>query len=298
MSRWILVAVLAVLAARGHAQPLPPRAAFEVASVKLNTACESRGGRGGPSPGRLDLPCVSLRALIRMAYGGFTGETLNSRLLEAVGGPAWVDSDRYSVSAKAAGKAPAAQMAGLMLQTLLEERFGVKVHRESRDSAVYALTAVNNKTPKLRTSEEGSCIAMDLSNPPRPAFRRGEPAPKYCGGGIVRGTGVNLIADWYGITMAEFAGRMLATYASLPVIDKTGLTGRFDIHLEFARDNAVSGPMLLDGAVSPGPQASSAESAGPSIFTALREQLGLRLSRTRAPIEVIVIDHADRPSEN
>jgi uncharacterized protein (TIGR03435 family) len=91
--------------------------------------------------------------------------------------------------------------------------------------------------------------------------------------------------------MDEFTGRMLANQVDRPVIDKTGLTGRFDIHLEFARD--MTG-MMLNGNSQPPPMA---DSGAPSIFTAI-QQLGLKLSADKAPIDVIVVDSAQKPSEN
>jgi uncharacterized protein (TIGR03435 family) len=98
--------------------------------------------------------------------------------------------------------------------------------------------------------------------------------------------------------MAEYAGRMLSTYVDRPVIDKTGLAGRFDAHLEFAPDIPAPGTVLLNGAQVPDLPAPPIDPAGPSIFTALEEQLGLKLTRAKDPLEVIVIDHAERPSAN
>ena len=113
MARWTVFAVLPIVAGllnapHGQAQSAPASSAFEVASVKLNKNCDSGGGVPSPSitPGRLNFPCFPLRALIRIAYGDvFVGATLNSRRMEALGGPGWLDTDRYSLSAKAEGKA-------------------------------------------------------------------------------------------------------------------------------------------------------------------------------------------------
>ena len=105
--------------------------------------------------------------------------------------------------------------------------------------------------------------------------------------------------DWYGVTMAEFAGRWLPLYVmDRPIIDNTGLTGQFDIHLEFVRGSAPQGPMLLNGQPSPDLQAPPADSTGSSIFKALETQLGLKLSPTKAPLDVIIVDQAEKPSEN
>ncbi len=113
----------------------------------------------------------------------------------------------------------------------------------------------------------------------------------------MRTNGAIRITDWYGVTMEEFAYRMISRYVDRPVIDKTGLTGPFDLHLEFVPDRALSaGPIRLNGVVSP--DLSPADAAGPSIFTALQEQLGLRLSPDKSPLDVIVVDHAEKPSPN
>lgn len=264
------------------------RPTFEVASVKAAPNC-GMSMFGGPSGGRLDLPCVNLRTLIRIAYGGFTGEKLNARGTNVTGGPAWLDSETYQITAKAAEKVSAAILMGPMLQMLLEERFQLKVHKEAKDTPVYILSAV--KPEKLTLAKEGSCVPIDLNNMPRPT--PGTPMPKYCGGGSISFRNGAQIADLPGVTMEEFAGRMLPGFAGRPVVDKTGLAGRYDIHLEFSRD-PTAGPMMLNGAPMPPPP----EGAAPSIFTAVQEQLGLKLVPDRAPVEVIVVDSAQKPSEN
>jgi uncharacterized protein (TIGR03435 family) len=272
----------------------PP--AFEVASIKLNPDCVIGDGRSSQSPVSFNLPCLPLRGLLRMAYSAQVGAVFPSRRLEVLGGPDWLDTDRYIISAKAAGAASPAEMVGPMLQALLEERFKVKVHKESRDAPVYELTVAKN-SPKLQPTKDGSCTPMDLNNLPR-NVKRGDAMPKYCGGGGERSNGVSLISDWYGVSMAELAGRMVSSHVDRPVIDKTGLTGRFDVHLEFTPDNAISGAgtVRLNGVDRPDLPGPSTDPTGPSIFTALQEQLGLKLSPARGSLEVIVIDHAERPS--
>ena len=109
-----------------------------------------------------------------------------------------------------------------------------------------------------------------------------------------------MTSDGYGMTMAEFAGRMLSGFLDRPIVDKTGLTGSYDIHLEFVRGDGPSGMALLNGVYSPDSLAgtSGADTSGPSIFTAVREQLGLKLVPDKSPLEVIVVDNAERPSAN
>jgi len=232
--------------------------------------------------------------LIRAAYGGFTGEKLNARYQDVVGGPGWLDTEWYQVSAKAQGKPSAAQMMGPMLQVLLEDRFQLKVHIESRQSPVYALTVA--KSGKLPPTKDGSCVPIDVNNMPVPD--KSVPQPQYCGSPSMKmSAGGLLIVDVPGVTMEEFAGRMLAAYLGRPiidrpVIDKTGPGGRFDVHLEFARDTApaeANGPIGTDAVPSDNK---------PSIFAALQEQLGLKLSRDRAPIDVIIVDSVSKPTAN
>src|ERR1035441_369909 len=143
-----------LLVRAGDAQS-SPRPTFEVASVKPNPNCRP-SPNVGPLPGRLEFACITLRELIKAAYGGFTGEKLNARFLDAVGGPAWLDTEWYQIAAKAEGKPSAAQMMGPMLQVLLEDRFQLKVHIESRQSPVFALTLA--KGGKLSPAKEGSCV--------------------------------------------------------------------------------------------------------------------------------------------
>jgi uncharacterized protein (TIGR03435 family) len=282
--------------AQSRAQSASPRPTFEVASIRLDISCDNGGGPGGISPGRINLKCITLRALIRTAYSAFVGATLNSRRTDVVGGPNWLDTDRYDISAKSGDNAPPAQMMGPMLQGLLEDRFGVKVHREARLASVYALTMANNNL-RLPPSAQGNCTPMNLDNLQRSTVRPDGPAIKYCGSGGLKVNGTRSVADWYGVTMEELAGRALSMYVDRPVIDKTGLTGRFDVHLEFLHDRSASGPTYLNGVIADDPSVSTDE-ATPSIFTALEKQLGLKLSPGKAPLETIVIDRAETPSEN
>jgi uncharacterized protein (TIGR03435 family) len=276
------------------AQSAAAAPAFEVASVKLIPNCNVAAGGSSQSPVSFHLPCLPLRGLIRLAYSAQPGANFPSRVLEVLGGPGWLDTDHYEIFAKAAGAASQAEMMGPMLQKLLEERFQVKVHKESRDAPVYELTTTNN--PKLQLSKDGSCVPMDLNNLPG-NVKPGDPMPKYCGGGGGTFREGHLVQDWYGVTMAELAVRMFAGRVDRPVVDKTGLTGRYDIHLEFVPDDMPgAGPARLNGVERPDLPAPDA--SGPSIFTALQEQLGLKLSPAKGSVEVIVVDHAEKPSAN
>jgi uncharacterized protein (TIGR03435 family) len=176
-----------------------------------------------------------------------------------------------------------------MLQGLLEDRFKLKIHRETRELPVYALT-IAKSGPRLRASKEGSCTPVDLSH----LTAQEQPAPLFCGGTSFTRNGDTRNVDGFGLSMATFAGTTLSARLDLdrPVIDKTGLDGMFDIHLEFAADAPTSGPA---GA---GPGVVPTVDSGPSLFTALQEQLGLKLSPERGPVDVLVVDRIERPSGN
>jgi uncharacterized protein (TIGR03435 family) len=250
---------------------------FDVASVKPDAECDSRRTI---RPGKLDLGCLTLRRLIGIAYGAIDGDHLRSRFLPVLGGPGWLDTDRFDVIAKAGPESSTARMAGPMLRDLLEERFQVKAHVEARQLPVYALTAAS--TVKLKPADPSKCVTMDLSKPDTLAAG----GIYYCGmareGRTESGA---LTIDVFGATMAEFAGRTLAGVVDRPVIDRTGLAGRYDIHLEYARDRS------LDAEAPDG-------STGPTIFTALQQQLGLKLRADKGPVEVVVVDAARRPDGN
>ncbi len=268
-----------------------PRSAFEAASVKPASAeCGNAGSP--PAPGRLALPCTTLRNLIRIAYGTFTTDGIGTRRMEVTGGPAWLDSERFEISAKAAAGSSVAEMSGPMMQSLLEDRFQVKVHREPREQSVYVMTVVKNSN-KLHESKEGTCVALDVNHLPR-GDDPSETAVHYCGFGPGRQSSNGIVMDWYGTSMAELAGRMLSAYVDRPVVDRTGLSGKYDFHVEVPRETIMAGRVRLNGVeVAPG-----AADTAPSIFTVFQEQLGLKLTPEKAPIEVIVVDRAEKPSTN
>jgi uncharacterized protein (TIGR03435 family) len=235
--------------------------------------------------------------LIRLAYGDvLVGAGLGARRMEVQGGPGWLDTEHYDVLAKSDG---AAESAAPMLRTLLEERFQLKVHKEGKESSVYILTVANGG-PKLQAAKEGSCMAVDLSNlqPPAPP-KPGEARPRYCGMGSGRSSNSLMVTDWYGTSIAELAGRMLSSYVELPVVDETKLAERYDIHLEFVPELRPSGLVTLNGVAVPDMQMPAVDStAGPSIFSAVEKQLGLKLVKGKARLDVIVVDSAAKPSAN
>jgi uncharacterized protein (TIGR03435 family) len=182
-----------------------------------------------------------------------------------------------------------------MLQALLEERFKLKVHWETKEVPVYALTVAKGG-PKLQPFKEGSCYLLDITQlyaPTKAAPRPGQP----CRNGNSR-KGSNGIVDWRGLSVDQFAKQVLIGVVDRPVIDRTGIAGKFSFHLEFAPDQATP-HFLPGGALDTGQAGPSDEPVGgPSIFSAIQEQLGLKLVPAKGPRDFLVIDHVERPSEN
>jgi uncharacterized protein (TIGR03435 family) len=227
------------------------------------------------------MPCLPLKLFIQMAYVDYADGQFN--LFSSVGNriegaPGWIESERYRINAKAEGPASLGMMRGPMLQALLEDRFQVKVHRETRELAVYALTVAKNGLKVERTAE-GGCTPRDLTQVQTPPGPGQNP---WCGTlkALISRTSGRRTFDGFGMTLAELSQR-LATSAGHPVIDRTGIAGMFDFHLQFTPDDAPP----------------SDEPAAPSLFTALGE-LGLKLEPARGPVESLVIDRVERPSEN
>src|SRR5262249_50325998 len=153
---------LNLLTAQAQSTERASNTAFEVASIKLNSGCAGGPKRVSASGGRLELSCVNLKNAIETAYGVFAnGRTPNLKPVEVAGGPHWIDSDLYEIIAKAVGTPAAAQMQGPMLQQLLEERFKLRLHRDTKTVPVYALTVAKGG-PKMKASKEGTCTQVDI----------------------------------------------------------------------------------------------------------------------------------------
>ena len=158
-SLWPMAVILLLPAARAQ---------FEVASLKPNPGCENvpRSGSLSPSPGRLEMPCVTLAGLLQTAFGTFAdGVSINTQPLHMEGMPAWARSEYYSLSAKADGPASTEMLAGPILQAFLEERFRLTTHRETREMPVYSMI-VGKGGLKVKPLGEDGCTALDLSHPP------------------------------------------------------------------------------------------------------------------------------------
>jgi len=273
-----------------HAQSTAAaRVRFEVASIKRSTDCSASdsiyGALLGQSPERLTLNCATVAGLILGAYSRYAnGHTSFSLPPPLLGGPSWINSERYTINAKAAGRENRAIMNGPMLQVLLEDRFKLKLHRQTRQVPVFALT-VTKSGAKLKPFQEGTCTPVDYAqDPPPPAGQ-----PPFCQNRI-RAKGSN-VRTYYvpGATVATFSEE-LSVILGRPVIDRTRIKGRFDFDLEFAIDQSTPGFVSDATATDP--------TAGVSIFTAVQEQLGLKLESTKGPGEFLVIDQVERPSED
>jgi bla regulator protein blaR1 len=255
------------------------RPEFAVTSVKPNkTGCCVVGGVGNGGGGGRD---VTLKFLLAFAY--------RLQQFQISGGPKWMDSDRFDVEGKADDPKASFDQLRLMLQSLLEDRFKLKLHRETKESRVYALV-VGKGGPKIKLSSDQ--LSPDVNGPAPPGAGPNRGAIRG-GEGILVGNAVTL--SWFAASLSPRVNRL--------IIDKTNLAGRFDIRLRWApgpaelpfdsAGNKIPRTIIDMNGVTVGP-----DSSGPSIFSAIQEQLGLKLESAKAPVEVLVIDHAEKPSPN
>jgi bla regulator protein blaR1 len=261
---------------------------FEVASVKACAGAQDVGGRGGgggrlsASSGRLFAECQTLATLIRYAYLSYSyGETESHRLVvsqEFRGIPTWGNSDRYTIEATGNGAETKEMLLGPMLRTLLEDRFRLQTHRETKEIPVYELTVAKGG-PKLHAAREGSCVPRD---PDAPMIMPGPGVAHVCG--MIYKSSTDDSRYMYGTTMARLCVQFSA-FLDRDVVDKTGLAGVFDIHLNLTSDDmGVSVASHTDSQIS-------------AIFAAM-SSLGLKIESGKGAGEFIVVDRVERPSEN
>jgi uncharacterized protein (TIGR03435 family) len=188
------------------------------------------------------------------------------------GGPAWVESERYEILAKAPNDVrPNLNEQMAMLRALLADRFKLQIHREQKEMPIYA----------LRVAKGGSKLKESTVSPD--ATPEGPPALIF----VVTPPNLSLPARY--ASMAELASVFQRATLERPVVDETGLTGRYDFDLEFSIDETLFG-----GALGKAPE----NPTKPGLFAALQEQLGLKLEATRGPVSAVVIDHAEPASDN
>jgi uncharacterized protein (TIGR03435 family) len=268
-----------------------PGPTFEVASVKKSPppgaggTFISFGTRKGNSWSATN---ATLRMLLRSAYG-----TQYQMAGQIIGGPTWIDTDRFDIVATLEGNPPQDDVRA-MVRALLADRFKLVTRQETRELPAYALVVARSDArlgPRMRSAGV-DCVAI------QEARRRGEappPEPRKPGGPPPQCTTMSVFGPVSrimsgGMTTAQLVSS-LSQYAGRPVIDRTGLSGHFVVELEFAAEPGVASPL---GAPPPGP-ATTAPIDTPSVFTAVQEQLGLKLDARREPIDVLVIDKAEQP---
>jgi bla regulator protein blaR1 len=301
------LAIPLVLGAQAPQTPAPGPS-FEVASIKPNNSGDGRVMMGN-QPGRFTATNVTLRMLIRNAY--------QLQDFQISGGPGWLNSDHFDIVAKidpavqesinaARGGIGPATAPGqrpnplqLMIRSLLAERFKLAVHTETKEQPIYALVLARSdgKLGSDLKKSEIDCAAL-MAARGRGAAAAPPPGPPLPGDRLpcaIRIGPGNLAAS--GGSLAQFA-QSLGMFVGRVVVDKTGLTGGYDITLTWTPDQL---PQRAPG--TPGDQpirvnGIEIDPNGPSIFTAVQEQLGLKLDSQKGPVEMLVIDRAEKPVEN
>jgi uncharacterized protein (TIGR03435 family) len=237
--------------------------AFEVATIKPGNA-DDRSGKYITMQGghQFIAKNYTLKNLIGAAYN------LNPRAMS--GGPDWTDAVRYDIRAVTPGEnRPSLDQQMAMLRTLLSDRFHLKFHIEPKEFSVYALTIARNG-PNLKESSAGSDEQPMLVSTVFPGVKIRLPARNA--------------------TMSQFAAVLGRAVLDRPVVDKTGLSGRYDFDLEWTPDDTQFGGNL--------PPVLPENAKLPDLFAALQQEVGLRLESTRAAVDTIVVDSVQRPSEN
>jgi uncharacterized protein (TIGR03435 family) len=269
----ITAALVLIAVAALSAQEAAPRPKFEVATIKRNVTVDAGGGGGLRPNGSYRLVNVDVRTMIRIAYRSDRSQLFPSQI---IGAPAWT-SETYDITAKAGDdlslktQAEILRAQPLLLQSLLEDRFKLKVHRETRQLPMYALVLARKDGtlgPQLRLSRLD--CSVDFSK-----------------------CSINFVPGRFSSGSTPIVS--LVTYLASAavqsvVVDRTGLEGRYELNLEWTPDRT---PLPLNGDAPPPPSLDK-----PSIFTALQEQLGLKLESERGPVDVVVIDHIERPTED
>ena len=248
-------------APKGRAQEAgPPAKEFEVASIKPGDPSTHQVRIGIMPGGRFQASNITLRMLMQQAY--------DLKPFQVQSTPGWMDSDAWEIIAKPDGTLPPGPGAlRPLLQKLLADRFHLTFHKETKEMPLYALVIGKNGSKLKKTSDGAGRAQIRL------------------GRGQLSGTAMSM----------DFLATQLSRQLSRMVVDKTGLDGAYDVELSWTSED---GPPRGPGEGPEGGGAAPPESTGPSIFTALQEQLGLKLESQKGPVVVYVVDHAEKPSEN
>jgi uncharacterized protein (TIGR03435 family) len=263
----------AQVAAENHAGKLP---AYEVVSIKPSEVSGRVMSRMMFTPEGFHATNIVLKGLIQDAYG--------VKEHQVFGAPSWLSSVFYDVEAKVEGSDVSAvrqltvAQRGRMLQPVLADRLQLKVHSETREVTVYELVVAKNG-PKLPEAKPGDTYPNGLKGPDGGS-----------GGSGMALMGMGTLTA-QAVPISAFVD-MLSQRLGSTIVDKTGLTGKYDVKMQWQEEERP--PSLPGEPSAPVPQ----DSSGPSIYTALQEQLGLKLESRKAPIQVIVIDHVEKPSAN
>jgi uncharacterized protein (TIGR03435 family) len=307
MRRLLLSAGIAVFACALAFGQASESLTFEVASVKPSPPPDPngrvffgppRGGPGTSDPGQITWTNAALRNILMTAYDVQTFQ---------ITAPDWLSTERYDIVAKVPAEATKTQV-NVMWQNLLKERFGLVLHHESKDFQVDELTVAKGGL-KLKETEDPNIEPLTPVGGPLKLNKNG--LPEMNGSGAIVTISLNnssptarMVAK--GLPVSEIAIR-LAGLLRRPVIDKTGLTGKYDFTLEFTPDLSGAGflppPPPPPGGPGPAPSstasAQSASDPGSNIASAVEKQLGLKLTATKGKLDVLIIDKADKvPTEN
>ena len=275
----VALAGVSLVAATLPEQAATDSAQFDVVSVKENTSADQEG-HFRSSPSRFTVTNIPLRAIILHAY-----QLLDHQV---IGAPEWTDTPFDIIGTFPAGRAFTHEDGRLMLRKVLADRFGLKSHRETRELPAYALVLARKDGALGPLLEKSDVDCVQWLADKRPQMGGGGPRPAGLGGArpacMMMATrqmlsGGTQTIERLAITLQSMVGR--------PVMDRTGLTGTFNMEMRWTPSGDVALP--------PGANASRSD-AGPSIFTAVQEQLGLKLEPTREPFDVLVIDAIQRPT--
>ena len=243
-----------------------PKRQFEVASIRPTADKTNQFMMpGGPHGGTYRATGITLKMLIMYAYGV-------PAAFQVAGGPSWIGNERWDIQAKVEEETTSRDQFVEMLRGLIEDRFRLKVRRETKKMPVY----------ELLVRKSGAKLEPHTGDPPRPEdhLRMGVGSMRFLDSGL------------------DLLVYQLSLQVGRKVIDKTGLTGRYDFTLEWAPEPGQGGPESIGLPPDPNLRPPPADPNRPSIFAAVQEQLGLRLDSHKGPVDLIVIESVEKPSAN
>jgi uncharacterized protein (TIGR03435 family) len=242
--------------------------------------------------GRMIATNAPLRLLIQFAYAAhdspYLGHSDPLGPSQVIGGPAWIDSERYDIVAKPESNTDQ-KHAWLMLQTLLADRFRLTLSRETRNLPVYDLTAKKSGL-KLSPAKDITCLSFPPGTTPQPM-----PGTSDCGYAPLSWSSTELQIEGTKLHMADLV-RDLARALGQPVLDQTGFTGEFDLDLHYTDEDVINSAAPATPADASGLRLPALPN--PSMIFAAMDQLGLKLQPAKGPVEVLVVNHAERPTPN